>query len=91
MPVLPGSHRDYQVSSKFLLGTLPLAFDVMVPITESKTHRLRMHTTHECRLCKQKQVSTQVCMPAEPTKGGVCKVFLFCSPLLKSSVRWSGY
>lgn len=62
---------DYQVSSKFLAGTLPFAFDVMVPLRQGNDRDWDLHTTPDCGRYEWKQAGAQMWTPAAPTKCGV--------------------
>lgn len=82
--------RDYQVSSKFLLGTLPSAFDVMVPIRESKRETKKAHHMWVQALWAEASRHTRACTPAEPTECAVSGrfSFLLTSPEKERTVEW---
>lgn len=83
---------DYQVSSKFLLGASPFAFDVMVPIREGVRERLRVvHHTWVQTLRAKASWAPSVYTSETYQVWRVCRIFPFCSPLLRRSVQLSGY
>ena len=83
---------DYQVSSKFLSGTSPFTFDVMVAIREGVRDRWRIvHHTWVQALWVKANWAPSVYTSGACQEWHVCKIFPLCSPLLRSCVPLSGY